>query len=223
MWGAEQRLRDTITKPSSRDKQSRIGPSDLGNSCDYCLGEAMLGHRETKHIRAAWVGTCIHEWVERHEQNPDILNEQRYKDILEIPGYGYISGTSDRYDPYDKTVIDLKTTTKSRLATLKRELVIVDGEVVDMSAQMLAYYIQLNVYGIGAEQAGLDVEYVAIYFVVRDSSTHRDDYYLPFKYNPKAVEPYVERAARVYRQAKEDGLANLAIDPDCFQCMVAGR
>ena len=224
MWGAEQRLRDTILQASERDKQRRIGPSDLGNNCEHCLGAAMLreGGGGTFH-QAAWLGTCVHLWMEQNELDPKITTEQRFKDIIEVPGYGLVSGTADRYAPYDRAVIDIKTTTKARLAKLMRGIVTVGGEIVDLEPQMLTNYVQANAYGMGAEAAGLDVEQVALYFIARDGTHPRDNKYVSFDYNPAVVESYARRAGEIFRRAQEGGLETLEVDPDCWPCMVAGR
>lgn len=37
---------EVLSRPSERDKQRRIGPSELGDLCERCLAEKMLGTHE---------------------------------------------------------------------------------------------------------------------------------------------------------------------------------
>lgn len=112
----------TITKPSARDKQRAPGPSDLADKCDVCVARkiaASLGmgsHTERGFSLKAWLGTAVHEKLER--DLPAVYNHAEREitvDIADIPGIGMVRGHVDVFLPRKKTLVDYKTTDLKKL------------------------------------------------------------------------------------------------------------
>lgn len=216
------RIQNTITAPDERDKQTRIGPSALGKQCEWCLGNAMVNGDEPKFVHAAWLGTCVHLWLEQNETFSETRKELRVE-VGEIPGYGPIGGTCDRFDGDVVVATDYKTSSKKNARRLKNGYVTRGGQVEIIDQQLLEYYVQVQAYGLGAENAGFKPEFVMLYIIPRDSTSISDHVWLPFEYNPDIVHAYLARAGEIYAWAQEHGVNSLEVDPECWSCMREGR
>jgi len=85
-----------LTRPSERDKQRKVGPSELGDLCERCLAEKLLGvHQDEKtHPLAPMIGTAFHLYLENVIGLKDYLKETKVT-VGTIEGYGDIRGTAD--------------------------------------------------------------------------------------------------------------------------------
>lgn len=196
-----------ISKPSDRDKQSRVGPSELGNPCDKCLGRALMNERPEQDFSLyPWLGTGNHLYME-HETFPDYLHELKV-DVGEVEGYGPIKGTSDMYDKDEEAIVDWKFVGIKKLKSYR-----VNG----VSKQ---YRFQGQLYARGAERMGLEVEKVAIVFIPRDSGNVKDIWVHEEAYQPEMAEAALNRASQIYAWLQEEGNTwqGLEEDFDCFQC-----
>lgn len=134
-----------LTAPTARDKQRRIGASNLSNGCDYCLACNLSGDfRETPMLDRAWggrvIGTAIHGVMEErviamrdkmieslHGQHEDAIAEMRM--TLGVLGtYGEVGSTSDLVLPSERHALDWKGTTDAKMALLLDYLAIQRGE-----------------------------------------------------------------------------------------------
>ena len=105
-----------LTKPSERDKQRKVGPSELGDLCERCLAEKLLGvHDEEKtYPLAPMIGTAFHLYLETTLDLKDYLKETRVT-VGTIEGYGNISGTADGFDVESGHVVDYKVLSKKKI------------------------------------------------------------------------------------------------------------
>lgn len=100
-------------KPTARDKQVKIGASQFGSPCTYCVGEALLREVADNSPRPYWlgasIGTAIHERIEKiaTADNPRLMLETRVT-IGTLPDYGEITSSLDFYDPEKYWLIDWK-------------------------------------------------------------------------------------------------------------------
>ena len=85
---------EEITKPTERDGQKKVGPSEIGNPCAKCLGRGLMNERaEQSFSLYPWIGTAVHFFME-HNTFPNCRHELKLF-VGEIPGYGEIKGTTD--------------------------------------------------------------------------------------------------------------------------------
>lgn len=112
----------TITKPSARDRQTAPGPSDLADKCDLCVARKIaaslnLGsHTERGFSLKAWLGTAIHEKLERDLPSVYAHAEQEITvDVAEIPGIGLVRGHIDLFLPKRRAAVDWKSTDMKKL------------------------------------------------------------------------------------------------------------
>lgn len=197
-----------ITKKTARDKQRRVGPSDLGG-CPRCLAEKMLGEGDgfgDDFSLYPWIGTAVHHYLE-YSTFPGAQHELRVS-VGEIPGYGEIKGTTDLLLPWDDgaTVLDWK------IVALKR---IRDFRVNGVSKQ---YRYQVQMYGKGAVNEGFNVDSVAICFIPRDSQNVNEIWVHEEAYQPEMVDRVMLRAEKIYQQALAKGVDSIPSDDDCYTC-----
>jgi hypothetical protein len=148
-----------------RSLQKRIGPSGLGDPCPRGLiGEMFNLHKppEPPNLRA-WVGTSIHQQLERiiarsplqlAGDEPRYLLERKVN-VGSIGGVD-ITGSVDCFDVLSGTVIDYKSKSHTRLQEHRRHG---PGQV---------YRVQGHCYGLGMRNLGYHVNQVMFIYLPRD-------------------------------------------------------
>lgn len=111
-----------IMRPSKRDKQEAPGPSDLADKCDFCVARKIaaflgLGDRgERGFSLKAWIGTAIHEKLERDLKFVYPHAEQEIEVVIgNVPGIGLVKGHVDVFLPRKRSIIDWKSTDLKKL------------------------------------------------------------------------------------------------------------
>lgn len=201
-----------LIKPTKRDKQTRIGPSDLGNPCAKCLGRKMTGEGGDAFggdfSLYPWLGTAGHFYLENTVfQSSDYLHEQRLY-VGDVPGYGPIRGTADLVRVSEPgMVVDWKFVGLKKIKSYRA------------NGSPKAYRYQRQLYARGVDLAGIAVvESVANVYIPRDSGNIKDIWVDEEAYQPEMAEEALERAGRVYEQALLGGYQSLPSDPDCWVC-----
>lgn len=218
--------------PTDRDKQRLVGPSNISNECSRCLAEDLLQHEqpESQYTMGAKIGTAIHESLEREAlKRPDLTPETKVT-IAEVEGYGVIKGTSDLYIKKRKAVVDHKSSTKEKvdvyrtLKTLGRlnEPAEFEPETYTKGRKVVKRYkLQADIYGLGVENRGDEVETVALNFIPRDAKTYDDLYVMEFDYDREAALRAIERVRRLWSALQEGrDPATIKSDEHCFVCSV---
>lgn len=196
-----------ITKPSERDKQKRIGPSDIGNPCDKCLGRAMMDERAEQDFSLyPWLGTGNHLYMEQ-ETFPDYEHEMKLY-VGDVEGYGPIKGTTDMYDKDEKAAVDWKFVGAKKIKQYRT------GGVSDQ------YRFQAMTYARGIEMLGLPIEKICIVFIPRDSGNVKDIWVHEEEYQPEMAAAALDRATQIWAFLQEEGNTwrDLEEDDNCFQC-----
>lgn len=192
-----------LTKKTERDKQRKVGPSEIGNPCTQCLGRALMDERREQDFSLyPWIGTAVHYFME-HNTFPEAEHELRLY-VGDIEGYGSISGTTDMY--MDATAIDWKIV---GLKNLKKY------RVSGVSEQ---YRFQAMLYGLGLHKAGKPIEKIAIVFIPRDSGNVKDIWVHEEEWNLEMAEAALARAQAIYDHVKVHGWRELESDDNCYQC-----
>lgn len=224
---------NVLKTPTERDKQKKVGPSNLSNACTYCLAVQMTGGQEStiftgQYWLGAKIGTATHEYVDNHGAQPYVINEQKNV-IGEIEGYGTIKGSTDVFFPEEGEVGDLKTTTRDKLKFIKRAITDEPNEyettkVVEARAKVVAYQKQLFLYGRGWENLGYTVNGCVIWFVCRDGQGDQDIWTWRFPYSRQHADAAFDRAVKLWKYLSEgNDIEQLKSSPTCWTCNVNGR
>lgn len=218
-----------ITRKSSRSSQKSLGPSELGERCELCLGEKILivqrgTSRESVRRRfslAAWVGTAIHEKLDRQMAalEGEVFTERELTlEIADIPGLKTVWGHCDCYVPEYEEVIDYKTKLdKEAVDTLlnQEELTWTDGMTFPRLEKM---WDQTMLYGLGAERSGRPVEAVSLVVLPRYSDDLDAIKTITRGYDRERALGVIKRVARIAEGVRLSGLTGLEMGSDCFDC-----
>jgi hypothetical protein len=156
-----ERVREDIAIASAlapRSQQVRIGPSELGMSCDRALAHRIAGTVPSGQSKsdplAPLVGTGVHLGLAECFRR---LDGRSGRFLVEHPvTYRGITGNVDLYDRRHRTAVDWKSTTKAKIKRIAH-----DGPPS-------RYLVQGMTYGAGLIAAGELVDYVAIVYVPVD-------------------------------------------------------
>lgn len=196
-----------ISKKTERDKQVKVGPSDLGG-CPRCVGRKMAGVPGDQDFSLyPWIGTAVHNYLEVTTFE-EAHHELRVK-VGEIPGYGEIWGTTDLlivWEDGKATVLDWKIVGNKKLK---------DYRLNGVSKQ---YRYQIQQYARGCELAGYSVDSVAICFIPRDSGNPNDIWVYEEAYQPDMAEAVLTRAGQIYQHVQENGWEDIPADDECYFC-----
>lgn len=141
---------------SPRSNQAQIGASEIGCPCPRRLVYRHQGVRPVNVVDPGemLIGTGAHLALAEVFKR---LNNRIHWFLVEHPvNYRNVIGTLDLFDLGSATVIDWKTTGRTRLARLRT-----DGPPEQ-------YVIQLNVYAAGLAAQGYQVDSIALAFLLRD-------------------------------------------------------
>ena len=219
-----------LTKPSERDRQRKVGPSELGDLCERCLAEKLLGvHVEEKtYPLAPMIGTAFHLYLENTIGLKDYLKETRVT-VGTIEGYGDISGTADGFDTATGHVVDYKVLSKKKIKAFSSATFFDEDRNPEFysdsltEGQLKKYYYQMMLYGLGMENAGYEVNHTSLILFPRDAtieSVTTATHELCFKYNREAALAVLERSNEIFKWANEnqDNLGELDSHPGCYYC-----
>lgn len=219
-----------LTKPSERDKQRKVGPSELGDLCERCLAEKLLGvhHDEKTYPLAPMIGTAFHLYLENVIGLKDYLKETRVT-VGTIDGYGDIGGTADGFDLETGHVVDYKVLSKKKIKAFSSATFFDESYNPEFysdsmtEGQLKKYYYQTQLYGLGMENAGYEVNHTSLILFPRDctvESVMSASHELCFKYSREAALNVLERANQIFKWATEnrDNLGELDSHPGCYYC-----
>lgn len=219
-------LQDIWDKKSERDKQIRVGASNLSNPCTRCVAEDLAGNAQPQGwaTMGAKIGTAVHMYMEQEEPE-DWLKEHRLT-LGTIEGYGEVHSTTDAYIPETSTVWDTKTTTRDKLKDIRYVFQVSDGEHDSDKQKQARYKVegylnQVHLYAMGVVKSGLPVEDVVLAFIPRDAVTLSDLWAKSVPYQPKRAVLVWERAEKIWK-AIEGGkeLDTFKSHPLCYTCNV---
>lgn len=192
-----------------RHQQKSLGPSDIGHPCMRKMAYAMADNSRSN---PQWdplpsiIGVATHKWLDSAARYAnEKLGRQRFlaeTKLTIIPG---VRGTADLYDRDTNTVIDWKVPGTNRFNTYRKD----PGPVFKAQVQM---------YGLGFEQAGMPVDTVAIALLPR-GKTLKSMHVWSAPYDPDlAVEALTRREAVIAMLADFD----VANNPDRFEWFPKG-
>lgn len=212
---------DLLKNPGERDKQRLIGPSEIGNPCDYCVGNRLLNTPKgtSKYWLGAKIGTAIHAELEREEEKHVVEPKSgRFRALKgamieeavvlgTIEGYGTVKAKPDLVLVSENHLVDHKTSSKKKVMKYK-----LDG--VPMQ-----YVYQQNLYAWALNQAGIKIERISLSFINREGTTDDDVWIHSFDYDESLALKAWSRLELLW-QWLQDGhdVEELESHPDCYYC-----
>lgn len=209
---------EQITKPSDRDKQRNIGPSEIGG-CPLCIGEKLALslpdqypdlEEEERFGLGSWLGTAVHHFLEQDIEIPGAIKEQK-NFIHELEGYGTIKGSTDVY--VDGEIVDWKVVGKWSYDAMKLAYRLEPGRIPTTK-----YRVQQHTYGWGWEQAGYPVDHVNLCVIPKLSNSAGDIRFYTEPYNREVALKALKRLESIYKRVQQGRLESLPSDKDCYTC-----
>jgi hypothetical protein len=194
-WASMRPLIEDAIDNQPRTLQTRIGPSEIGTSCDACLVSKLGGVRE-KRDGAAWlpyIGTCTHEGLSEIVM---AANGDAARYLVEATvsvgtvGGVDITGHADLFDLRQGEVVDWKITGANTLKKAKPCL----RDPARVAAVFPSYHVQRHLYGYGFTRRGLKVRTVTLAFLPRNAPSLRDAIVLSEPYNEAVAVAAIARA-----------------------------
>lgn len=180
-WGQRysSHVRQVITHAAEhapRSMQRHLGPSELGESCHRNIVAKLVAAvqpdnpwvAQTNHVADKWpaiIGTSVHAWLaDVFTRENDFLGVSRYLTEMRVSPTPEHPGSTDLYDAAEMATVDWKilgptTLNKIRSGNPPRK-----------------YRVQLLLYGLGCQLAGLPVKRVVIAALPRTAPNLNDLY-----------------------------------------------
>lgn len=145
-----------------RTLQKRIGPSELGIGCDWCLGHKLAGVPEGRDVAwLPWIGTAVHSQLEdvfitanRSLPQARYLVETRVS-VGDVDGTD-ITGSADLIDLVTLELTDWKVVGKTTLTKAKAK------------GPSPEYRAQQHLYARGAHRRGIPIQRVRVAYLPRN-------------------------------------------------------
>lgn len=212
-----QAVTSAITERTERDIQQGIGPSEIGDPCDLCVGRALARrypglwgstplHVPTSFSLKAWVGTSIHRQLEEALRLPGAEKEKTVR-ITRLEEYGGIKGHADLI--WDHIVLDYKSSDKAKIDQIR------------LNGPSWRYTAQINLYAYGLTQNhDYPVDHMCLFFIPRDSNRIRDAFPLFMEYRADYAALALARLEHIWQRVKNGYGPELAVHPDCYSCRI---
>jgi len=212
---------------SDRDKQRKVGASQISDPCTKHLAHALMGtpQGEQKYWMGGKIGTAVHSFLESaiaqtgDEAFKDAMVEQKIH-LGELPDYGTINSKPDLVLPHSKQLLDWKTTTRAKIKKLQN---LVAG-LKDDSESMYTlnkYVGQAQLYAWGLNNSGTPIERITLVFINRDGTYENDIWAYGFDYNEEFAKQLWSRLENLWEELRNgvhpDGYTNNA---NCYKCNI---
>jgi len=216
---------DLFLQESERDKQRKVGASQISDPCTRHLAKALIGEKEppAKYWLGGKIGTAIHSFI---ENAIDTSTEHIFSDaIVErkielgyIDGYGGISSKPDLVLPSINHLIDWKTSSRKKVKLIKD---LVDGiKQSPASEYTLQKYIgQTQLYAWGLNQAGTKIDDITIVFINRDGTYAEDIWTYSIPYEGQIAIALWDRLVALWNELQDGAHPdNYPPNEHCFKC-----
>lgn len=206
-----------------------LGPSELGERCEFCLGEKLMlvkkgtSRASVKHrfSYAAWVGTAIHEKLDRAmgalETEVFTVRELTLM-IASIPGLGDVWGHTDCYVPEWGEVVDYKTKLDKEAVYKLLHQEEQARTLGVLSPRLEKMWDQTMLYGLGVERSGKPVEAVSLVVLPRYSDDVGEIKTVTRRYDRDRALGVIDRVVQTAEKLRIFGVTSLAIGSDCYTC-----
>lgn len=218
---------DLFKQKSDRDKQHKVGASNISNPCTRHLAHDLMGtpQPESKYWMGAKIGTAIHSLLELGISNSDddIFADaivERKITLGELDNYGVISSKPDLVLPSVHHLIDWKTTSRAKVKKLQN---LVDGVKDDEESKytLQKYIGQTMLYAWGMNKAGTPVDRATLVFINRDGTYENDIWTYTVEYDESIAVALWDRLVSLWNELQNGSHPDsYAPNKHCFNCAV---
>lgn len=172
----------------ARSLQTTLGCSEAGHPCDRRLAYKIANSAPSGFVNDPWpsiVGTAVHSWMEEAVAAfQEAHNLNHWVTELEVHPSPIVKGHTDLYDAKRFLVLDWKFPSPDNLRKMRQ-----DGPSIQ-------YRKQVQLYGLGHEQAGRRVERVGIVGLGRQGWL-KDMYVWTTKYDRGEAQAVIDRVLQI--------------------------
>lgn len=195
-----------------RSLQRQIGPSAVGDPCDYCLANRLAGTPQKREESwLTYIGRAVHRQLEADFRRAGLpwLPEARKLLVGEIDGME-VRGTSDILHYSNQTGIDWKIVGNKTRAAVRQH------------GPSAVYRAQAQLYGRGWTLLGFPVKHVAIFYLPRDLQSLSGAVWWAEEYDEQVALDALARADAMAKEINTFGLEavlpRLEQLPGCYDC-----
>ena len=221
-----------LQSETERDKQRKVGASQISNPCTKHLALALSGapQEPSKYWLGGKIGTAVHLLIEDLIAKADLAKFPELEDCMveqsivlgELPEYGVIKSKPDLALVKDRHLIDWKTTKRDEAKRIQKWL---DTGVINAKTEytMKKYMAQGQLYAWGLSNMGVAIETIALAFISRDGTNEADIVVVDFEYDESAALNLWGRLETLWEEL-QSGIhpESYAGDADCFNCAING-
>lgn len=176
-----------------RNLQKEIGPSEIGDPCEYCLGARLAGFKPKRNGDGwlTYIGSVVHNDLDANVLPGHVEWATAKRLFVGIIDGRRIEGTTDASyvaDPF--TVVDFKVVGKRTLDTVKFE------------EMKRVYRYQTQIYGLGYAIEGNPPLHAAVAFLPREERFIKRGYWWSEPYDEDVAVEALERASRIARDIR---------------------
>lgn len=222
-------------RETERDKQRRVGASQISDPCTYHLARALANVPEApaKYWLGGKIGTATHLLIE------DSISKASLEDFPELEGcmveekitlgklrnYGVVSSKPDLVLTKNKHLIDWKTSTRDKARKLQKVLDgIENNETIKDTATFYTfqkYVSQAQLYAWGLNQSGIPIDTCSLVFINRDGTTDADIFTYTFDYSEDLAVALWVRLESLWSSVESGiDIETLERNGDCFKCAI---
>jgi len=216
-----------FNQQSERDKQHKVGASNISDPCTRHLAHALMGtpEAEFKYWMGGKIGTAIHSFLEYAISNSsDILFQQSQVEqkitLGDISGYGTISSKPDLVLPESKHLIDWKTSSRAKIKKLQN---VVDGLKSDASSEytLKKYIGQVQLYMWGLNNSGIEIHNASLVFINRDGTYENDIWVYSVPYDESIALALWRRVESLWQELEAGAHPeSYPATEECFKCAI---
>lgn len=220
---------------TERDKQRKVGASQISDPCTYHLAKALTNAEEapSKYWLGAKIGTAVHMLIEDSISKADIANFPELEGCVveekinlgELPGYGLVNSKPDLIVVKHNHLIDWKTSSRDKMKKMQRVLLAIEnGEPIkDMSSYytLQKYMAQTALYAMGMIAGGQPVEGISLAFINRDGTTEGDVWIHTFEYDADFAKAIWTRLETLWAKIQSGvDIETLTRNENCYKCSI---
>jgi len=212
---------------SDRDKQRKVGASQISDPCTRHLAKALLmeAEPEQKYWLGGKIGTAVHGFLESaiDRSSDSIVSDaivERKITLGEVSGYGVVSSKPDLVLPNSNHLVDWKTSSRPKVKKLRD---LVDGVKHDKGSEytLKKYIGQTQLYGWGLNNAGIKVDGISLVFINREGTYENDIWVHTYEYDESIAVALWNRLIRLWDELKSGAHPdNYQPNPECYKCSI---